>query len=391
MRRPITVVGVNGVTLAAPAVASADLLVGGQHHLDAVPAEVGGGRRLVVGADLEVVLDAIAAEPGHVCVLASGDPGFFGIVRALAQRFGPDALNVCPAPSSVSLAFARLGLPWDDAVVVSAHGRPLAQAARRAASAPKAAVLTSPDSPPEALGRELAALGAKHRAVVCSRLGEGDENVESVDLETLASGRWDPRSVVVLLAADADPVAAEKARAWGRPDEGFGHRGGLITKAEVRAVALGKLTLPPEGVLWDIGAGSGSVAIEAAALAPGLRVVAVDRDPAACRQVRTNAWAHGVIVEVVEGEAPACLIDLPDPERIFVGGGGLAVLDAALTRLRPGGRVVATYAALDRAAAAFARLGHLTQVQVSRGEALPDGGVRLAAANPVFVVWGPEA
>jgi precorrin-6Y C5,15-methyltransferase (decarboxylating) len=366
-------------------VAAADLLVGGRRHLDGLP-----GRHLVVGGDLGPVLDAVAAEPGRVCVLASGDPGFFGIVRALAERFGPASLDVRPAPSSVSLAFARLGLPWDDAVVVSAHGRPLRAAARVAAAAPKAAVLTSPDCPPEALGKELLVLGAPHRrAVVCSRLGTPAEVIADVDLAGLAAGTWDPLSVVVLL--DTTPVATRPALAWGLPQEQFDHRQGMITKSEVRAVALGKLALPPTGVLWDVGAGSGSVAVECARLAPGLRVIAVERDPDQAGRVGGNAAAHGVRVEVVEGDAPGVLAGLPDPDRAFVGGGGLDVLDAVLDRLTPGGRVVAAFAAVDRAAAAASRLGHLVQVAVSRAAVLPDGGVRLAAENPVFVAWGPEA
>jgi precorrin-6Y C5,15-methyltransferase (decarboxylating) len=385
----IAVVGVNG---RVPEI-DADLVVGGRRHLDGVA-----GRRLALDGDLDAVLDAIAAEPGRVCVLASGDPGFFGIVRVLADRFGPEALDVTPAPSSVSLAFARLGLPWDDATVVSAHGRPLVDAARRAAAAPKAAVLTSPESPPQALGRALLALGARHRRVaVCSRLGGPEERVAAVDLPGLAAGTWDPVSVVVLLEAEGvghQPLrsghAGRPTLAWGLPESAFAHRDGMVTKAEVRAVALGKLALPDEGVLWDVGAGSGSVAVECAALCPALRVVAVERDGEEAARVRANARSNGVPVEVVEAAAPGALAGLPDPDRAFVGGGGLDVLDAVLARLRPGGRVVASFAALDRAAAAFTRLGHLVQVGVSRGRALPDGGVRLAAENPVLLAWGPE-
>jgi precorrin-6Y C5,15-methyltransferase (decarboxylating) len=130
--------------------------------------------------------------------------------------------------------------------------------------------------------------------------------------------------------------------------------------------------------------------VECASLAPNLSVIAVEQDPEACDRIRANASAWGVVLDVVAGRAPAALAGLPDPDRVFVGGGGLDVLDEVLTRLRPGGRVVATYAALDRAASAFDRLGHLCQVNVSRGERLPDGGLRLVAANPVFVVWGPD-
>jgi precorrin-6Y C5,15-methyltransferase (decarboxylating) len=376
--RPIVVVGMPG------SVPDADLLVGGRRQLEGRP-----GRHLLVGGDLGPVLDGIAAESGRVCVLASGDPGFFGIVRALASRFGSAALDVRPAPSSVSLAFARLGLPWDDAVVVSAHGRPLRDAARVAAAAVKAAVLTSPDSPPEALGKELLVLGASHRrAVVCSRLATATEDITDGELAGLAAGTWDPLSVVVLL--DGDGVAEAPVLAWGRPADEFAHRDAMVTKGEVRAVAIGKLALPAAGVLWDVGAGSGSVAVECAGLRPGLRVVAVERDPDQAERIRANGRAHGVRVDVVEGTAPEAFAGLPAPDRAFVGGGGLDVLEAVRARLAPGGRVVAAFAAVDRAAHAAARLGHLVQVGVARGVPLPDGGIRLAAENPVFLAWGPD-
>jgi precorrin-6Y C5,15-methyltransferase (decarboxylating) len=333
-------------------------------------------------------MDLIDAESGPVCVLASGDPGFFGIVRPLAERFGSERLEVHPAPSSVALAFARLGMAWDDAVVVSAHGRSLSAAARAASSHPKVAVLVSPDSPPEALGRSLLELGAPHRRVaVCAQIGTASERVDVVDLVALADGRWDPLSVVILLGEPA--VSRSPVLAWGLPDSAFDHRDGMITHAEVRAVALGKLALPSQGVLWDVGAGSGSIAIECARLRPGLRVVAIEANAAEASRISANASSHGAAVEVVTGRAPDALAGLPQPNRAFVGGGGEGVLSAVLDRLPAGGRVVATYAAADRAVSAANRLGAMVQIGVSRGRRLPDGGLRLAAENPVFVVWGP--
>lgn len=364
----------------------ADLVVGGRRHVDALAAA--GARKVAIEGDVDAALDEVTAEPGAVCVLASGDPGFFGIARPLAARFGPDRLEIHPQPSSVAVAFARLGLPWDDASVVSAHGRPLGDAARVAAARPRVAVLVSPDSPPEALGKELLRLGASHRRVaVCSRLGAAGERVVRTNVAGLAAGTWDPLSVVVLTD---DAVGVTRSLAWGLPEDRFEHREGMITKSEARAVAVARLELPPTGVLWDVGAGSGSVAVECAGLRPGLTVVAIERRPDDVERVRGNAAAHGVAVEVVAGEAPGALQGLPDPDRVFVGGGGLVVLDAVLARLRPGGRVAATYAALDRAAAAMDRLGSLVQIGVARAQRLPAGGVRLAAENPVFLAWGPE-
>lgn len=404
------------------ALEAADLVVAGRRHLAALKGALalreGAPRRLLaLGGDLGGPLDAIAAETGRVCVLASGDPGFFGVVRPLAERFGARALTVHPAPSSVALAFARLGIPWDDAAVVSAHGRPLSAAAAAAAGQAKVAVLASPTAPPEVLGAALLAAGARHRrAAVCAELGTPNESVTLTDLTGLAARRWPALAVVVLTDGDDVAPAATLARnpdlvpaaalarrpdaaappqsgqpaCLGLEDDELEHRGTMITKSEVRAAVLGRLLLPEQGVMWDVGAGCGSIAVECSRLRPRLRVVAVEAEGEQARRVAVNAARLGARVEVVHGRAPEVLAGLADPDRVFVGGGGTAVLEAAADRLPPGGRLVATFAALDRALAARARLGSLIQISVSRAVDLPDGGVRLAAENPVFLAWGPS-
>ena len=396
VRPPIAIVGFLGSECfgmaAEAALRTADVVLGAGRLLDALSTDVGGKRIEIAGALAETL--ELAAERRalgeRVCLLASGDPGFFGIVRVASARFGPEALEIHPAPSSVAVAFARAGIHWDDAVVVSAHGRPLASAVEVALAQPKVAALTAPDQPPEALGRALLDAGCGLRRVtVCARLGHDDETVTRTDLAGLAAGSFPPLSVVVLEAPGALDGDDAPTLAWGRADGLYDHRAGMITKAEVRAVALGKLALPATGVLWDVGAGSGSVAIESARLAPGLRVFAVERRTDDIDRLRQNSSGTGVVV--VEGEAPEVLAELPDPDRVFVGGGGLNVLESVMGRLRPDGVVVATYAALDRAAAAASRLGHVVQVAVSRGVPLGgSGALRLAAENPVFVCWGPD-
>ena len=261
------------------------------------------------------------------------------------------------------------------------------------AHAPKAAVLTSPDNPPEAVGRALRAAGAMARDVtVISRIGEADESLTRTDLDGLADGTFNAMSVVVLLAVDAGAEVGPSGLGsrFGLPESRFVHRDGMITKAEVRAVILSKLALPRTGVLWDIGAGSGSVAVECARLSPGLEVIAIERDPDQAARVQANAAALGVIVEVVVGSAPDALAGLAAPDRVFVGGGGLTVLDAARHWLRPGGVIVASYALMNRAADAQKRLGHLVQLQVARGVPIGGHGVRLESENPVFICWGPD-
>lgn len=398
---PIAVVGVHGGHPYGPraveALAGADVVVGSPRQLS----QTASLRRpeadtVVLAGPLDEVLGRVedASRAGRaVSVLASGDPGFFGIVRVLATRVGGDLLRVHPAPSAVSLAFARLGLSWDDASVVSAHGRPLADAVRavRSSPQPSVAILTSPDNPPQVVAEALIAAGEpagrETTAAVASRLGEEGELVTASDLAAIAKGSFDPMSVLVLAGRTARP--ATPSLAWGLAEAEFDHRDGMITKAEVRAVALGKLDLPPSGVLWDVGAGSGSVGIECSRLRPGLDVFAVERDPAQVARIQSNAARHRVDVTVAEGAAPEALVGLPDPDRVFVGGGGTEVLAAVLGRLRPTGVVVATYAIVDRAVAAAAMLGNVVELSVSRGVPTGGLGVRLRAENPVFVCWGP--
>ena len=401
-RVPIAVVGVHGGHPYGPraveALAGADVVVGSPRQLS----QTASLRRpeadtVVLAGPLDEVLGRVedASRAGRaVSVLASGDTGFFGIVRVLATRVGNDLLRVHPAPSAVSLAFARLGLSWDDASVVSAHGRPLADAvaAVRSSPQPSVAVLSSPDNPPQIVAEALIAAGEpagrETTAAVASRLGEEGEVVTASDLAAIAKGSFDPMSVLVLTGRTARPETPSLA--WGLAEAEFDHRDGMITKAEVRAVALGKLDLPPSGVLWDVGAGSGSVGIECGRLRPGLDVFAVERDPAQVARIRSNAARHRVNVTVAEGAAPDALVGLPDPDRVFVGGGGTEVLAAVLGRLRPTGVAVATYAIVDRAVAAAAMLGNVVELSVSRGVSTGGLGVRLRAENPVFVCWGPE-
>jgi precorrin-6Y C5,15-methyltransferase (decarboxylating) len=396
-RAPLAVVGVVGGEVfgarARRIVDGVDLLVGARRHLERFPAA--GREQLELDGALRALDAAVSArEAGRtVCILASGDPGFFGVVRTLRERCGPDELEVHPAPSSVSLAWAAAGMSWDDADVVSAHGRSWEAAVDAVARSTKVAVLTAPANPPETLGKELVARGCRGRTVVvASRLGEADERIVRTDLDGLAAGSFDALSVVLLVAGDERSAAPSIS--WGRGEAAFHHRDGMITKSEVRSIVLGKLELPRRGVLWDVGAGSGSVGIEAATVAPELEVFAIERSTDDAARVAANSAAAGVAdrVRVVESEAPLVFGALPDPDRVFIGGGGLDVLKAAWDRLPAGGVLVASFVLLDRAVEAFALLGSMCQVHVDRavavGRGAPGAGFRLAPLNPVFLCWG---
>ncbi|KOV99688.1 MULTISPECIES: bifunctional cobalt-precorrin-7 (C(5))-methyltransferase/cobalt-precorrin-6B (C(15))-methyltransferase [unclassified Streptomyces] len=398
----ITVVGTGtGTPVPEDVLTGAALVVGGRRHLDA--ARLPEGAERVVLGPLAPALDTIAGYVGKelpVVVLASGDPGFFGIVRALAERFGSGLLDVRPGVSSVATAFARIGLPWDDAVVVSAHGRELRTAVNVCRARPKVAVLTGPGAGPAELG---AALPGDRTLVVASALGDpGRERVERVTAAEAAARDWGTAVSVVLCLDEARALGAVRTVAgvpgapdrWALEEDAFAHRDSMITKFEVRALALARLGPRLGDLVWDVGAGSGSVAVECARF--GAAVVAVEKTPDGVARVRANADAHGVDVDVVHGSAPEALEGLAgDPDAVFVGGGGRelpAVVGACARRARR--TVVVAMAALDRVPAARAALtvagftcdGVL--VQSSRLAPLPGDVSRLAATNPVFLLWG---
>ncbi len=446
----ITVVGIDGSPLsqqAEAALRSATLVVGGRRNLAALPAlaaarsgpgsgagEVDGlgppgtGARTVVLGELAPALDTLAAHDGDAVVLASGDPGFFGIVRALRER-GLAAV-VLPAVSSVALAFARAGLPWDDAVVVSAHGRDLRPAVNVCRAHPKVAVLTGPGAGPAEIAAALA--GWDRRLVICEQLNTPAERITECSPADAANRTWTDPNVVLALAGapPTAPAATSVSRIPAAPEPGPGHRAWLshprpsrggrltfmrddgcagdavsagwalgeeqfdsrdavITKAEVRALALARLAPAPGTLVWDVGAGSGSVGVECARF--GAAVIAIERDARRCDRIRANAQRHGVDVRIVQGEAPHVVDGLPPPDAVFVGGGGQPVIEAVTGR-HPA-RIVVALAAVERAGAALAALtaaGYAADgalLHAARFAPLPGDVHRLAAINPVFLVW----
>ena len=398
---PITVVGTGtGAPVPAEVLAGAGLVVGGRRHLEA--AAVPPDAEQVVLGPLGPALDAVERhldKGGRVVVLASGDPGFFGIVRVLAERFGSGRLDVRPGVSSVAAAFARAGLTWDDAVVVSAHGRALRTAVNVCRARPKVAVLTGPGSGPAELGAALR--GAGRVLVVASALGSGAERVERVTPAEAAGRDWGADVSVVLCLDETRATGGVRTVAgapagpglWALDEGAFAHRDSMITKFEVRALALARLGPRLGDLVWDVGAGSGSVAVECARF--GAAVAAVEKSADGVERIRANAAAHGVDVQVVHGAAPAALSELDDPDAVFVGGGGAdlpAVVGACARRARR--TVVVAVAALDRVPAAREALTGAgfdcdgVLLQSSRLAPLPGDVTRLAATNPVFLLWG---
>ena len=338
-------------------------------------------------------------------VLASGDPLWFGIGRLLLQRFGPELLRFHPAPSSLQLAFARIGRPWQDASWVSLHGREPDVLATALQKRPAAlAVLTDPGrGGAEEVRRILQASGLEgvYGVWLCERLGHPQERVQRLSPAAPIPPDLDPLHLVLLIAEPLPPVADPAALPlFGIPDGLWlqhPDRPGLMTKREVRVQLLADLQLPATGVLWDVGAGVGSVGLEALRLRPALQLWALEQRGGSAALIRANAQRVGVQpAGVVEGRAPQALAACPDPDRVLIGGGGrerVSVLQAVLERLRPGGVVViplATVEALAELRPLLERAGcavAVAQHQAWRGAPLA-AGTRLAPLNPVLVLQG---
>lgn len=378
-------------------IAGADILIGGRRllaHFAHLPAE-----KKAIDRDVAETIAFIRRRLGRrrMVVLASGDPLFFGIGGRLVEAFGAERVALYPNVSSLAAACARIGEPWGGMRVVSLHGRRTAEGilAEAVVGRQTLAVLTDPEHDPAWIARRILASGEEgFRLAVFEALGSAEERC----------GWYEPRQALatpfrapnlVILKWRPPPERGPQPLFLGMPEARYAHEAGLITKSEVRAVVLAKLRLLPGLTLWDLGAGSGSVAIEASLLLRGGRIAAVEQDPRRAAQIRQNARRFGVKgLRVVAERLPQGLAGLPPPDRVFVGGGGrdlVRIVQAAAGRLKPDGVIVVNtvlVASLARLLAAFERLGfaaELVQVQIHRGRPMPEG-VRLEALNPVWIV-----
>jgi precorrin-6Y C5,15-methyltransferase (decarboxylating) len=397
----VTVVGFDGAPLsgaARAALASATLVAGGARHLEAVPVPEN-AERVVLG-NVHVAARRIGEHRGSAVVIASGDPGFFGIARILRRPEYGLELEIVPAVTSVAHAFARAAMPWDDARIVSAQGRDLRRAVNVCRAYGKVAVLTGPGAGPVELGLMLR--DVPRTFVVCENLGTDAEEVTMIAADRAADRTWSDPNVVIVVgptpasSAPAGWLAGQRTdfpgpvRGWALDDDAYATGTATPFPPEARALALAHLGPRPGDLVWDIGAGPGVIAVEAAR--QGAAVIAVERDPGACEHVAANAARYGVEVQIVSGTAPAALARMPDPDVVFVGGGGPAVVAACAAR-RPE-RLAAAVTALDEVTAvrqALAAAGYeafATLLQTSRVAAAPGRPALVRGAEPVFVVRG---
>ena len=363
-------------------------------------------QRWIASDDPIALSDALLTlEPDQqAVVLASGDPLWFGIGRTLIERLGRDKLRFHPGPSSLQLAFARLGRPWQNAEWISLHGRDPAPLARRLQQRPSAlAVLTDPSRGGVADVRSIlqsSGLEASYGLWLCEALGHGDERVQKLAPSDAIPSDLNPLHLVVLLAEPAADPIPDQLPLFGIEDGVYlqhDDRPGLMTKREVRIQLLADLDLPAAGVLWDLGAGTGSVGLEALRLQPQLQLMAVERRSGGSRLIQANARRLGVQpAAVLEGDALSVLEQLPDPDRVLLGGGGRqrqALLQAVIARMKPGGVVVIPMATLEAVAELRPLLSEagwsvrMHQHQSWRGMPLAEG-TRLSPMNPVLVLQG---
>ncbi len=348
-------------------------MVGGKRHL-ALAGPLA-AETMAWPSPLAAALPKILARRGEpVGVLASGDPFFHGVGTLLAAAIPPDEFICLPAPSSLSLAAARLGWSLQDCRLVSLHGRDLRRIVPHLQPRAKILCLTWDETTPRLLAGLLheRGFGASTLAVLES-LGGPRERVRQAGADAFALRDIDALNVVAL-HVEAGPDARVLPSAPGLPDEWF-ENDGQITKREIRAMTLAALRPFRGAHLWDIGAGSGSVSVEWALLDPSNRATAVEADPSRSARIGRNAAAFGVPdLAVVTGRAPAALAGLPAPDAIFIGGGvgDGGLVDAALAALPPGGRLVVNAVTLETQALLIARYaelgGGLTQIAVSRAD-----------------------
>lgn len=402
MSPPITIIG-TGVSpddltnRQRSIIESADILVGGKRlmdrfrHLDC--------RRRVIDRDLNGLADFLIEKmPGHrIVVLTSGDPLFFGIGAFLVRRLGAGRVHILPNVSAVAIAFARLGEPWQEVHVVSLHGRSrTGELLRHLADGETVAVYTDPARNPAWLAGTLVENSFSDVPMcVLQRLGTKDETITRTTPAQAQSMVFSDPNLVVL---KPDPVRRTAPALFpGMPDHWFAHEKGLITKAEVRAVTLSRLRLFDRAVFWDLGAGSGSVSIEAGLFITRGEICTVEQKPERIRQIHDNRSRFGIgNMRVIQARLPDGLADLPAPDRVFIGGGGSALAEIvrmAAGRLKPAGAIVINTVLVDNlttAAHTLQALGFdidVIQIQVNRATPMPFSH-RLEAANPVWIVAG---
>jgi precorrin-6B C5,15-methyltransferase / cobalt-precorrin-6B C5,C15-methyltransferase len=366
--------GIEGLTPAARRlIAQAAFIVGGKRHLAlAGPLKA---ETMIWPSPIENALDAIEAHRGRpVCALASGDPFFFGVGAMLMRRFTSDEMTSVPAPSAFALVASRLGWSQQDCALLTLHGRPLEAIIPHLQPGARIVALSWDDATPAKLAALLTQRGmGRSRLTICEAMGGLSERIRTTEAQDFVLDNFAALNTIALEVV-SERGARVLARTAGLPDEWFEHDG-QITKREIRAITLSLLAPRRGDLLWDVGSGSGSVAIEWMLADPANRAVAIEVRHDRAERIARNALSFGVPgLSVVTGEAPHVFADLTPPDAIFIGGGASApgMIERALSALAPGGRLVVNAVTLETQAACVdwrARWGgELTQIAIAQAE-----------------------
>jgi precorrin-6B C5,15-methyltransferase / cobalt-precorrin-6B C5,C15-methyltransferase len=400
--------GLEGLSSAATAkLSQADLIVGPASLVN--KASSFPGKKEVMSGDLDklaMMLDK--SGQSNVAVLAGGDPLFYGTARYLCDRLGKDRFEVVPHVSSMQLAFARVKESWDEAYLTSLATQPLEKVLERIRTGEKIGLFTSEEVTPSLLAGQLVKLGIDYFTIyVCENLGSKDERVTRGSPAEIAAQKFSPLNVMVLVRRPGVPDKPSNIltrRMFGNPDDFFLQskpKRGLLTPSEVRVVALSEMELSPSSIIWDIGAGSGSVAIEAASIAQHGHSYAVEMDAEDFGLLVENTQRFGVRnLTPVLGQAPQAWEKLPDPDAIFIGGTGRMVTDiaeAAWPRLRSRGCLIANVTSLENIVGLqhlflekLAVQPKLWMIQISRSTEQFDQ-LRLETSNPTYLIKATKA
>lgn len=362
------------------------------------------GKRILFGSSLEPLVELLQSlDAGKVVVLAAGDPLFYGFTRFLMEKFGKDRFEIIPHVSSMQMAFARVKESWDEAYLTNLATQTLDRAAEKIRSAEKVGIFTTEVASPPRIASYLRDRGLDYFVgYVCENLGAPDERVTRGNMVELSHMEFSHPNVMILIRRPGVPDRVSelaRVRLFGNPDEYFIQakpKRGLLTPSEVRAIALSELQLSDDALVWDVGAGTGSVAIESARIASRGMVYAIEMDAEDYNLLVENARRFNVsnLVPVL-GEAPQAWQSLPDPDAIFVGGTGRAVASLVAQswqRLRPGGTLVANVTNLEHVAAVQSVLAEQLQaetevrlIQIARS-CDQFGRTSLESLNPNFLI-----
>ena len=394
--------GLEGITVAARAlIDEADLIIGTEKSLALV--NRGNVEKLAVGTDLSVIPRQISEHVSRrIVVLATGDPLFYGVARYLIDQCGKDRFEVVPHVSSMQLAFARVKESWEEAYLTDLANQNLDHVVERIRTTEKAGLFTTESVSPASVAKALLDRRIDYFSVyICENLGSPNERVTHAELAEVANQQFSTLNVMILVRkpnVPDRPVEMIGHRLFGNPDETFLQsqpKRGLLTPAEVRAIALAALDLGPTSTVWDVGAGSGAVAIEAAQLANNGRVYAIEMDAEDHQLMIANAERFRVANLVpVLGEAPLAWEQLPDPDAVFVGGAGRSIagiVEQAYERLCLGGRLVANVGSIENLSAVHQSLqaaganAQVWMVNISRGTNQLER-IRFESLNPTFLV-----